>query len=139
MIKCTFLNKEKKIRTYGRCTICTLKGHIDISHIPYKIDSWIFSHPCIEAEYDYGGITFTVSAKAVQSLSDDYSALIGARLAESRAKKKAYNFCQSLCKMYAEYHNAQLASFAESMQQFEIYKNKEIEHQNEILDLNEPH
>lgn len=138
MIKCTFTDKQ--VKNYGRCTVCTLKGQIPVTGAPNSIYTWMEKHPCVKVEYAYSkGIVFSVSAKAVQSLSDDYSALIGARLAESRAKKKAYNFCQSLCRMIAKYHNAQLALFAESMQQFEMYKNKEIEHQNEILDLNEPH
>jgi len=137
MIKCTFTDKQ--VKTYGRCTVCTLKGSIPLYSLPCKIIDWVYEHPCVKAECATGKIEFTVSAKAVQSNDDGYDAAIGSRLAESRAKKRAYNFCRSLCRMLAEHCNDLLGSYVEAMERFETYTEKETTHQNEILAPNESH
>lgn len=136
MIKCTFVDKQFKM--HDRCTVCILKGEMNVPY-PFLTDKdtkWLFHHPTVKAR---SLRTFTVTAKSIASEEDAYDETIGKRLAESRAKKRAYNFCHSLCKRVAENLNTALGSYAEAMEKFEAYRDKETEHQHEILAINESH
>lgn len=131
MIKCKFTDKE--IKSYGRCTVCTLRGHVPIGYLPVAIEQWAEAHPCVNAECGPYGIDFTVSAKAVQSASDDYNPIIGSRLAESRAKRRAYRFCHTLCRMLAKHCNTLLSAYAETAEAYEKCIDKEVEYQDKLL------
>lgn len=94
-MKCTF--KNKTIKHYGRCTVCTLECKIKVLYTDNSIYKWICFHPAIKCQKILDNeIFFSVTAKTVCSLNDKYNATIGERIAESRAKIKAYNFCHTL-------------------------------------------
>lgn len=137
MNKCTFLKKE--VKEYSRCTVCTLTCAIPLIKSPsyqvsHKISDWIYKHPQVEnVEYINKKVRFNVSGKAIRTLEDVNDPVIGTRIAESRAKKKAYKFCRTLYMMLAQDFKKQFQEYWNASQKFNDYYHKEVIHYNDIM------
>ncbi len=112
MLKTSFINDFKKVETYNnRCTVVTLKGLINIPDdvweiIPESIKSWFWNLPDIDILGDRKGLIITTVGKFVSAEEDTFDALLGERIAESRAKIKIYKFmCAFVQKMMEFYAN----------------------------------
>lgn len=141
MIKCTFLNKDFYIA--GKETYCTLKARIPIPTIVSKNTlRWVKHHQNYISivNYNYNNSPFPQKrlimnfvGQATRSDNDKPDEVLGKRLAESRAKRRAYRFCEKLCgyiikdlEMIANYH-------ADAEYHFNIYFNKEEKHLETLL------
>lgn len=137
MIKCTFTGK--RIQSYGRCTLCTLAGRVLLkARLTPRVYQWLDDNQSIlswdtDCIGDNHYLLFKLSATAVQSTEDSYNATVGNRLAESRAKKRAYNFCRTLCSLISEEYAKIAGEYASASMAFSTYSSKEEVHQKEIL------
>lgn len=134
-IRCTFT--EKEIKRHGRCTICTLACRIKVPFhgLDTGTHEWMATHPQLEDLYmETGGtLMFRVSGKAVRSLEDASDETLGRRIAESRAKRKAYRFCESLCWKVAQSYERAFTEYAQASQDFERHYDNEISHYDKIM------
>lgn len=135
-VKCVFKNKEYK--TFDKCTLCKLEAYIRIPYLNESIDNWYQRHPIIDANevYDFNGsriLEISAVGKAIQSSDDAYDEKIGKRLAESRAKKAIYKFCETLFRMLRDEANVKMAKYENTMRSFYKFGEKEIEHQHDIV------
>ena len=105
MFKVSFNKDSKKVETLkDRLTIVTLTGKMKKPkwwmERPSDIDSWIILHESVGFEnvYNNNEALITVSGKSVCSEQDTFNAVLGERIAESRAKLKLYKFLRTLCR-----------------------------------------
>jgi len=141
-IKCKFTGKSVDI--YGRCTVCALSGEILVpDYLPEPVVSWVVNHPSaktgfvrdsdIPLGFSHGKAVFTVKAKAVRNKKDKPDHDLGVRLAESRAKKKAYNLCRTLCEKIVASLEDQYRQYNEGSRKFSRFMEKELERQQQLL------
>lgn len=110
MFKVSFKEDSKKVQVFNnKVTKVTLEGLWVLfpkcfDAIPHEIDTWIWSHPSVEAHWYKGDISLTVSGKTVCSDEDTFDPIIGERIAEARAKIKLYRFMFTLCDMLIKYY-----------------------------------
>lgn len=105
MFKVSFKKDSKRVKVFNdKVTIVTLVGFmdypIDMRQVTsISITKWMFNHPSIDVNWDVAEkkIRVEVSAKATCSKDDSFDAVIGERIAESRAKIKLYKFLHTLC------------------------------------------
>lgn len=132
--KCTIVSKN--VRHYGVCTIVNICAKIPIyPYIPFKIEKWMTEHPVVEYDYDYEDKTvlLTVSGKAIQSKNDSYNEKIGVRIAESRAKKHLYKFCNTFYGKMSRYYNDVADTCFRSAFKFRDLYEDECKHYDEVL------
>lgn len=139
-IKLTF-TVEKEYQYHGRCTLCTLTGilPIDMYELYPNIFQWANEHPEVKVKpISADQMQLIATGKSLQAETDSYDKVLGERIAESRAKRKLYKFCHTLCNMYI---NKQLVEtvdrFQEARENFYRYYTTENLHYNDLI--NESH
>lgn len=105
-----------------------------MKRLPKPIDDWVCFHPQLEdMMFGFGNLTFKVSGKSIRNLEDANDNTIGVRLAESRAKKKAYKFCETLLWKIAKDYAEKATECTKASGTFEHYHDKEVSHYNELM------
>ena len=99
----------------------------------------MFDHSKIRAKYknirpNYEGFTFSVVGKAKLCPGDIFDKTVGERLAESKAKEKAFNIITDVLEKYQNYIYVIQNSLNDSREKFEYLANKEFTHQQFIID-----
>lgn len=140
--KCTFTEKKVQ-RPNGQVTLVTLKGHIIIptdflSAIPRPIMDWMFSQQRqVEIQETYlpypSSLHFQVSGKAVRNLDDANDDKLGERLAEARAKKKLYHFCNTFLDRIWVYYRSFLNDITYWRDEYDVREENEIFHIKTLL------
>lgn len=112
MFKVSFKNDFRKVETFNdRATVVTLTGIMSMPKnvwwiMPQSITDWLWTHESIDVTWqDNEHFRLEFSGKSVCSKDDAFDPVIGARIAECRAKIKLYKFLHTLCKklMYFYY------------------------------------
>jgi hypothetical protein len=124
MFKVSFKKESKKVETFNnKVTVVTLVGHVAISKemyemFPSKVSTWMFDHRSVDVSLGFGENGSTVlrlelSGKAVCSEEDAFDAVVGERIAESKAKIRLYRFMHTLLhKLYAHFITASIGDYA---------------------------
>lgn len=110
MFKVSF-NKDSK-KTYivkDTLTKVTLSGKMKLPEwfylIPNKITDWLWNHPVVGFDAGLEGAYINVSGKSVCVQGDSFDAVLGERIAESRAKLRLYKFMYTFTKMLVTYYD----------------------------------
>lgn len=105
MLKLSF--KEKKVQTFNsKCTVVTLTGEIEKLEIdpfdyPENFWTWLAELKCTNP---YQNHVVTFQGRAVCSDNDTFDLKTGERIAEARAKIKAYHTMEVICgKLFRHY------------------------------------
>lgn len=94
---------------------------------------WVDCHPTVRAQYGGRCLNFTVQGKAVCAEGDEYDEIKGSRIAECRAKKRAYQFCYTLCDKVAKEWYDLYQETTDAASNFFHYKYKEEGHESDLL------
>lgn len=111
MFKVSFKNDFRKVETFNnRATVVTLTGIMSMPKnvwwiMPQSITDWLWTHESIDVTWqDNEHFRLEFSGKSVCSKDDTFDPVIGARIAECRAKIKLYKFLHTLCKKLMYFH-----------------------------------
>lgn len=136
--KCTFTDKKVQ-KPNDRVTLVTLTGKIpvDIQFLSEmsKFDNWLNKQRQVEI-YEIlcpTALGFQVTGKAVRAENDTDNPVLAQRIAEARAKKKLYRFCEKLLfNMYKE-HTQTLSCLFRYASIYQTRGNTENEHLRKLL------
>lgn len=114
MLKLSFKNSDRnpyKTVSYfnGKVTLCSLIGTATLPlHlmriIPVEVMLWAEKNKAVDVDINvYGNIRIKATGKASLSPNDTFSATIGGRIAEARAKVKMYRFMASFIVRIQDY------------------------------------
>lgn len=113
MLKVSFKENFRKVQVFNsRATVVTLTGEVlkpgFMDHVPKEIDDWMTFHPSVEVYEHYTDkgwmLQIKVKGKSLCSEGDSFDAILGERIAESRAKIKFYKFMRTLVSKIADYY-----------------------------------
>lgn len=103
MIKLSCKKPEKVQRFNNRCTVVTISGTITLSFdswcgaVPISIIDWARNNSSVHIPELWGdAMEIIVQGKSVTAAGDTFYPVLGARIAESRAKVKLYKFLYTL-------------------------------------------
>jgi hypothetical protein len=111
MFKVSFKGDFRKVETFNdRATVVTLTGimlvPMNVQWMPQSITDWLWTHESIDVTWqDNEHFRLKFSGKSVCSKDDAFDPVIGARIAECRAKIKLYKFIHTLCKKLMHFYN----------------------------------
>jgi len=115
MFKVSFKNNFKKVQTSNnRVTEVTLTGRVSLPEwwhfVPDHIFVWISYHPSVEFKGILAGSRnlIIVTGKSKCAEGEAFDAVVGERIAESRAKIKLYKFMCTLCSKILHHYYAML-------------------------------
>lgn len=134
-VKCTF--KEKNVEHFGRCTKVTLTCSLPyVRNVTSSVYEWVYTHPQVDQIEDTcPRLVFKVSGISIRNPEDADDPTIGTRIAESRAKRKAYRFCETFCGMAARDFEKKFEMFKDASGKFAHHHAKETSHYNEIMGM----
>jgi len=136
-LKCSFTDK-RVLRPNENTTIVEFTGKIPISfHTLQQLNplmKWINKQKQVEIHEGLFPcrLMFKVKGKAIKAKTDTDDLIFAERLAEARAKRKLYEFCEVLMLKLHYYYSEFPQSLIPIAQVYEDRRNKEIEH---IADL----
>lgn len=119
------------VNTDNKVVVCTIKCELDLSTITNRVmveDLRVFNKlPMID---DYG--CFTVKAKSRCHPSDTFDIVKGRRIAESKAKIKAFHIAARAWSLYARYYMDILDNMDTLATNCAYIRDAEINHVNEL-------
>lgn len=111
MMKISFKGDYKDVLTFqDKVTVVTLTGKVvvELEHIPNHIWIWALTHPSVDISVTYNGGNenwiLKASGKSKCHSEDTPNAIIGERIAESRAKIRLYRFMYTLTSKFLQHY-----------------------------------
>ena len=122
MLKVSFKEGYKRVQTFNdRATVVTIVSHLAMpsklwSTFPDSIANWMWYHSTVDASWgkcteNTEVIRLEVSCKSVCAEEDTFNAVIGERIAETRAMIKLYLFMYNLIKKLCDYYSELLLGY----------------------------
>jgi hypothetical protein len=138
MFKVSFIGDFKDVQVFNaKATVVTLTGRFDMpewwNNIPDEVYDWVDTHPSVNVNESWGTgeVILDVQGKAVCHEDDTFNAIIGERIAESKAKFRIYKFMHNMCEMLMKHYYGVMYGNAE----FDIIKESHTEEPKDCLFL----
>lgn len=128
-MKCTFV-KVHVVETENYQTEAFIEGFIPLNAnlLPESTYDWIINYPGVEADLQSDGVKIKVHSTTKCAPSDVYDRILGAHIAESKAKTKLYRFIRNLTMEVSDYFIGLAEYYSDAWDKYEHCLTHELEH-----------